>query len=451
MRSLHGRLLVAATLVLAAFLGATALALDEAFQERTERAMRERLLADVYALLAAADEDEAGRILLPADLPDPRFANPGSGLYALVESDDGEFRWRSPSLTGQTPAFLHPQPPGQKSFSRERLGDTGIQVLNFGVAWEDNFGQEQRLTFAIGSDSAPLSAEIEAFRHTLWLWLGGAAAVLLLMQGLILRWGLRPLRSLAEDLRRIETGTLERLGGRYPAELGPLTRDLNALIANSRANQQRYRNALDDLAHSLKTPLAILGTATGETLGAAELRAQVREQVAQMDEIVQHQLRRAAAAGRVTLGQVTEVGPLAEQLVRSLRKVYRDRSLEIRAEVAPQARFFGDRADLLELLGNLLDNACKYGKGRVQLSARLLQEGAPRPGLLLEVEDDGPGIPPEAVARALGRGQRLDTSLPGQGLGLAMAREIVAVYGGELSIGRGALGGAQIQVRFEPG
>lgn len=451
MRSLHGRLLVAATLVLAAFLGATAWALDEAFQERTERAGRDRLLGHLYALLGAADDDEAGRIELPAELPDPRFSNPGSGLYALVESSDGAFRWRSPSLTGQTGGFLQPQPPGQRRFTRERWAETQIQVLNFGVAWEDDLGQEQHLTFAVGSDLAPLGDEIEGFRRTLWLWLGGAAAVLLLMQGLILRWGLGPLRTLAGDLRRIEAGTLAQLSGQYPAELEPLTRDLNALIANSRANQQRYRNALDDLAHSLKTPLAILHTATAETLTAPELRTQVGEQVAQMDEIVQHQLRRAAAAGRVTLGQVTEVGPLAEQLIRSLRKVYRDRPLEIGAEITPEARFFGDRADLLELLGNLLDNACKYGRSRVQLRARVLREAAPRPGLLLEVEDDGPGIPQEAVARALGRGQRLDTSLPGQGLGLAMAREIVAVYGGALRIEAGTLGGARIQVRFEPG
>lgn len=449
MRSLHGRLLVAATLVLAAFLGATALALDEAFQERTERAMRERLLSHVYALLAAADEDEAGRIALPAELPDPRFSNPDSGLYALVESAEGGFRWRSPSLTGQVPGFLHPQPPGRRSFSRERLGDAEIHVLNFGVTWEDDAGDEQALTFAVGSDLAPLSGEIEDFRRTLWLWLGGAAAVLLLMQGLILRWGLGPLRTLAGDLRRIEAGTLDRLTGNYPAELAPLTRDLNALIANSRANQQRYRNALDDLAHSLKTPLAILRTAAAESLGAAELRIQVVEQVGQMDEIVQHQLRRAAAAGRVTLGQVTDLGPVADQLVRSLSKVYRDRALTISTAVAAEARFFGDRADLLELLGNLLDNACKYGRTQVRLSAGVLRAGAPRPGLQLRVEDDGPGIAPEAVARALGRGQRLDSSLPGQGLGLAMAREIVAVYGGTLSVARGALGGACIEVRFE--
>lgn len=449
MRSLHGRLLVAASLVLAAFLGATALALDEAFQERASRALRERLLGHVYALLAAADEDSAGRIALPSTLPDPRFSNPDSGLYALVESADGGFRWRSPSLTGLTPRFLHPQSPGQYSFSRERLGEVEIHVLNFGVTWEDDAGDEQVLTLAVGTDLAPLSGEIEAFRHTLWLWLSGAALVLLLMQGLILRWGLRPLRTLAEELRRIESGAMERLSGNYPTELEPLTRDLNALIASSRTNQERYRHALDDLAHSLKTPLAILRAASGETLGAADLRTQVAEQVGQMDEIVQHQLRRAATAGRVALGQVTEVGPLVEPLLRALRKVYHERSLQISAEVSPEARFFGDRADLLEVLGNLLDNACKYGKTQVRFSATVLPGVGQRPGLWLRVEDDGPGIPPEAVMRALGRGERLDTSLPGQGLGLSMASEIVSLYGGALTIERGALGGACIEARFE--
>ena len=450
MRSLHGRLLVAATLVLAAFLGATALSLDNAFRDRTEVAMQERLLGHVYSLLWAADADEEGRVDLPAELPDPRFSNPSSGLYAMVESRDGTFRWRSPSLTGQPADFFHWQDPGHHAFSLERLGETELHVVNFGVAWEDDVGGEQLLTLAVASDLAPVSEEIRGFRRTLWIWLGGAAAALLLIQGLIVSWGLRPLRELADDLRRIETGETAALAGSYPAELNRLSANLNALIENSRSNQQRYRNALDDLAHSLKTPLALLHTATDEAIPAADLRAQVEEQVRHMDDIVQHQLRRAAAAGRVTLGQVTEVAPIVERLVRSLRKVYRDRRLQVETDVSAEGRFFGDQADLMEILGNLLDNAFKYGKARIRVSAESLPQDGLRPGLLLRVEDDGAGIDRPAAQRALERGQRLDSSQPGQGLGLAMVREIVTVYGGALAIERSDLGGALIQVRFEP-
>lgn len=448
MRSLHGRLLVAATLVLAAFLGATAVSLEEAFRQRTEVATKERLLGQVYALLAAAETDEDGRVDLPDQLPDPRLSSPASGLYALVGANDGTYLWRSPSLTGQPSGFLVAQDPGRHAYSLAPLGEGRLQVINFGVAWEDDAGEEQLLTFAVASDLAPVREEIQGFRRTLWTWLGGLAAVLLLIQGLILHWGLRPLRSLAEDLQRIESGEADRLSGRYPAELERLTTDLNALIANSRANQQRYRNALDDLAHSLKTPLAILHSATDETLSPGELRSQVSEQVDRMDEIVQNQLRRAAAAGRVTLGQVTELAPVVEQLIRTLRKVYRDRPMEVESRVPPETRFFGDRADLMELLGNLLDNAFKYGNARVRVSAEPLAQDGRRPGLLVRVEDDGPGIDPQAAQRVTERGRRLDSSRPGQGLGLALVREIVAVYGGELGIARSPLGGACIELRF---
>jgi two-component system sensor histidine kinase PhoQ len=451
MRSLHGRLLMAATLVLAGFLGAAGAALHNAFRNSAETALRERLLGYVYALIAAANEDSEGRMLLPKALPDQRFSNPDSGLYALVTSEGGNFRWRSPSLTGRAGDFLRPQPPGMREWRYWHSDDRELMVLNFGIAWEDYQGHETRYTLAVAADTAPLLNEIQGFRTTLWTWLGGLAFILLLAQGAILQWGLRPLRSVVEDLRRIESGAADRLKSHYPRELQGLTSNLNALIARSHANQQRYRNSLDDLAHSMKTPLAILRTAAHEDGDSGAFRALVQEQVQRMDTIVQHQLRRAAASGRGTLGRVVQVAPLVKRLTRSLGKVYRDKVVQVDLELSPEARFFGDEADLLEVLGNLADNAFKYGHHRVRVSAIALPSGyGPRPGLELCIEDDGPGIDPTRLDELMQRGRRLDEGVPGEGIGLSVAREIVNLYEGRIEAGRSSLGGAHIRVHWPP-
>jgi len=360
-------------------------------------------------------------------------------------------RRASASLTGRPGDFLHRQPPGTREWRYWHKGDRELMVLNFGIAWEDYRGRETRYTLAVAADTAPLLHEVQGFRTALWTWLGGLAVILLLAQGAILQWGLRPLRRVVEDLRRIEGGEAKRLEGQYPRELQGLTSNLNALIGNSRANQQRYRNSLDDLAHSMKTPLAILRNAAYEEGEANAFRSLVQEQVQRMDAIVQHQLRRAAASGRGTLGRVVQVPPLVERLTRSLGKVYRDKVVQVELGLSAEARFFGDEADLLEVLGNLVDNAFKYGRGRVRVSAVALPaRHGPRPGLELCIEDDGPGIDPLRLDELMQRGLRLDEGVPGEGIGLSVAREIVDLYDGRIEAGRSGLGGARILVRWPP-
>lgn len=290
--------------------------------------------------------------------------------------------------------------------------------------------------------------EIAGFRRTLWIWLSGATLVLLAVQGMVLRWGLSPLRQVAAALQRIESGDEDRLKGDYPPELRGLTRNLNALLDRTRASQERYRNSLADLAHSLKTPLAILRGAAAE--GRAEaLRPAVDEQVGRMDEIVRHQLQRAAASGRSTLIRSVPVTPVVEKVLRAMDKVYRDKAVESRTELDGDARFFGDEADLLEILGNLLDNAYKYCRGRVLVAAGPAEsEGPGRPDLELRVEDDGPGIPGEQVSIVLQRGRRADQRKEGHGIGLSVVDEIVRLYEGRLSIGRSEMGGVSIRVRL---
>ncbi len=448
LHSLHGRLLLASVLVLAGFLGVAGVALDQAFRRSAEAGLRERLMGHVYALLAAADEDSRGRMVLPQTLPDPRFSKPDSGLYARVDGEDG-YRWRSPSLAGRGGDFLRPQPPGVRRYFRVREAGEPLYVVNYGVAWEDAAGQSIRYTLAVAQDFTPVAAEMAAFRGNLWRWLGGLALALLVVQGLIVRWGLGPLRRVERDLERIEAGAAESLAGDYPRELQGLTRNLNALIASSRASRERYRNRLGDLAHSMKTPLAILRNAAESGSDDARLRPLVLEQVARMDEIVQHQLRRAAAAPQSTLGRAVEVRPVMERIARSLARIHAARPVDIALDVPSGVGFFGDEGDLMEILGNLLDNACKYGRGRVRAGARAQGLGR-RPGLLLWVEDDGPGIEPGKRREVLRRGSRLDQRQPGQGIGLSVVREIVEGAGGRIHILDSPLGGARVEVRIPP-
>lgn len=443
--SLHARLLIAASLVLGGFLGATGLALDEAFRTSSEQALRERMLGHIYALLAAAEEDTEGqRLRLPALLADPRFNQPGSGYYARIDSEDQGLLWRSPSTTGSNLKFGRTQPPGGQEFERI-TGPGGVEtaVLSFGIAWEFFEGGERRYTFSAAQSLEPWQAELAGFRRTLWSWLGGAALLLLLAQGAVLGWGLRPLRRVAGELQRVEAGERSELGGGYPRELHGLTANINSLLRHAETQQARYRNSMDDLAHSLKTPLAVLQTSADAAGRESDpLVAAVNEQVMRMNAIVHHQLGRAAGSGRSALVKPLALAPLAERIGRSLHKVYRDKPVQFELDVAPDLRLAADEADLMELLGNLLDNAWKYCAGRVRLRGRAQAGG----GVTLRLEDDGPGMPPERVAELIQRGRRGDQSQPGQGIGLAVVNELIRLYRGRLEIGRSELGGAELRI-----
>ena len=446
MHSLHSRLLLAASLVLAGFLGATGLALDKAFRVSAEAAMQDRLQSHIYALLAAADEDEDGRMIPAQELPEPRFSKPDSGLYAIITRHDGQLLWNSGSLTGRDMGVTVQQQPGERSFSL--LARSGLQLyaLAFGVAWEDYAGTESLYTFTVAEDTSVFQTKIDSFRSTLWRWLGGMAVVLLLAQGIILRWGLRPLRIVTADLQQIEKGRADRLDGHYPKELTGLTSSLNSLIEHSKAVQIRYRNSLDDLAHSLKTPLAILQSSDSDSSSDPDANhSLVREQVERMDAIISHQLQRAAVSGRTTLAKPVPVGRVMERLVRSLDKVYREKQVTVDLELDPSATFTGDEADLTEILGNLLENAYKYCNRAIRARVSTDQQAD---GVEISIEDDGPGIAAEQVDTLLQRGKRMDESIPGQGIGLSMASEIIAVYGGQLTFSASPLGGTLLRVSF---
>jgi two-component system, OmpR family, sensor histidine kinase PhoQ len=263
--------------------------------------------------------------------------------------------------------------------------------------------------------------------------------LLLVAQSLILRWGLSPLRSVADELTRLEEGRQEQIAGNYPTEVKRLTDNLNTVLTHERARQKRYRDALADLAHSLRTPLALVRGALSTSRPEPELARTLQDQVERMDHIVGYHLQRAAASGRSGLAVPQPLRPAVARTLQALAKVHADKRIETEIAIDSALRFRGDEGDLLELLGNVLDNACKWCRSRVRVSA-VFGEGQ----LALTVEDDGPGISDADAQQVLERGNRADQSMPGHGIGLAVTRDIVEAYSGHIVIARSALGGASV-------
>ncbi len=434
--SINRRLITNSLLILAGFLGLAGLALDRAYRTSAETAVREQLQAHVYTLLSAADEDENGRMRMPEILTAPAFNQPDSGLYAEVGGERGTYHWRSASLLGRPTRLLSTSAPGETRF---RLTDQ-LVVFDQGIAWEDDFGEPIPYSLSVAMDSEALQAQLAGFRGTLWLWLGGAALVLLIAQALLLRWGLAPLRDMSAAVRRIERGESSQIEGPVPRELSSLTDNLNALIRQNNARQERVRNSLADLAHSMKTPLAVLRGAC-EQIADPALGRQINDQIRRVDQMVSYQRQRAALAGTSGVTQPLRLAPILNRLCSSLDKVHRERALQCTLEVAPGLTVRADEGDLFELFGNLLENAYKHCRHQVRVTARANDRQ-----LEVEIADDGEGIAAEDAKRLLRRGERADQRHPGEGIGLAVVNEIVGLFGGTLSIQTSALGGAAVQL-----
>lgn len=455
--SIQARSLLAAGIALAAFLGLTGFALDQAVYETLRSALRDRLQSYVYGYLAASDVSRSGRWLPPDVFPDPRFDRPQGGLYAGVTGpveNNGKLTtsWRSPSATGLTLPFDATLKPGVAVFEGPLPGNGAyVYMFSLGVTWDVPHRGAVNLTLHVAEDARLLAGQRDVFRRSLFEYLGGLGALLLVLLLATLRWSLHPLRRVASDLARVERGEREHLSTAYPHELAGLAVNLNRFIDGEREHLARYRNTLADLAHSLKTPLAVIRNELESGASGETMRWTVLEQAGRMDQIVAYQLARAVTSSHSTFATPILLQPHAEEIVASLEKVHAARNILCEFEIEAQACFYGDAGDLLELLGNLLENAFKWARHQVLLSARALPApGARRDGLEIMVEDDGPGIAPEDVERLLQRGVRGDERVQGHGIGLAIVQDLLKAYRGRLDVTRSeALGGAKFTVRFD--
>ncbi|TCV82901.1 ATP-binding protein [Sulfurirhabdus autotrophica] len=443
MMSLNKRMLLSASLVLAIFITLTAITLDRAFRESALSAREDRLLGQLYMLIASAEVDAQGHLTLPSTLSEPRLNLPDSGLYAYITDSSGTPIWHSPSVVSTQAPFLNKLSAGDNRFEERKNPDGhSFLVQSLGVNWSVA-NSRHGFTFSVSENLTEFNSLINHYRRNLWGWLAGLGFLLLLAQVAALRWGLKPLRQVTQEISAIESGQQEKLLGSYPSEIKHLSDNINSLLQHEHAQQKRYRNGLADVAHSLKTPLAVVRGALSGTEKKEAFHALLEEQISRMDNIVAYQLQRAATAGASKLSAPIHIKPIAEKIIGALSKVHFDKNISTQLIISDDLTFRGDEGDLMELLGNLIENACKWCHSQIKITG-VLQDKL----LVITIEDDGPGIAPSQIELILQRGVRADQSVPGHGIGLAIVRDILQAYQGEIQIGRSDLGGASISLHL---
>ena len=441
--SLTNRLLLAVSLVLTAFLGLSAFSLNNAFQISADNAQHKRLKNYVYTLLASAEFGENGLKKMPNQLAEPDFSIPNSGLYAQITTGR-DIVWQSNSSLGLFIALPEHPAPSHEHYSTITLR-TGIKLLNlaYGVVWENEQGKDYNYTINVSEDLNTLNQQKAGFRRSLWYWLGGTGIILLFVQAFILRWGLRPLHDVALDLHAIEEGVHKRLSKNYPKELNQLTQNINTLLDHEQSRRERYKNSLADLAHSLKTPLAVIRGELESATDNTVLRNTTSEQLHRVTELVDYQLQRAATEGQSSLQSPVSLAEIIHKIIKTLDKVYQEKHIRTQCEIDHDIFIHADEGDMYELLGNLLENAYKYCNKHITIYLKTNKNN-----IEIYINDDGDGIPEHAKNDVIQRGKRVDTHVEGQGLGLAIANDIVEAYQGQIRFERSHLGGAQFIINL---
>ncbi len=410
--------------------------LNRAF-ERSVLSTAEDALRNQVLLLVAAVEVVDGKIEAPLVLTEPRLQQPDSDLFAQIfaKNAEGEHTliWRSPSLLGET-------------LPQQAIGDFGgfdfspsvdwqqrtVNITTLAVAWETDQGV---LPFAVqvAENDQIYQRRLARYQRQVGLWLlffGGALIVLLLG---MLGWSLKPLERVRQQINEIEEGKRQRFDEDYPSEVSRLTQNLNQLLNFEERRIERQKEVLGNLAHSLKTPIAVLKGLTYTD----QVKEESHEQLDAMQTIIDYQLQSASAVGRRRFAKAIDIRPATEQIVRSLEKLHAEKRLEVKLEIADGVVFYGDSGDWMEVLGNLCDNAFKWSSSRVSITVRQAEselDGSHKKPIQIIVKDDGPGIDEHSRESILQRGVRLDSQTPGHGLGLNIVKGIVQAYEGAIEI-----------------
>jgi signal transduction histidine kinase len=453
--SLATRLFVSATAWVVVILLITGVVLSSVYRAASERAFDRRL--NLYLRTIVAE------VATPDNTPDqfqslgePLFELPLSGWYWQVTRTDTE----KPEVRASRSLWDKKLP---------KLEDRGVGLTASGVriGYVDgpegqtlrmverpvDLGADGKYLVMVAGDATEIFEETRAFD----VYLGGTFAalsiVLVLTTIFQVRFGLAPLKRISESIADIRSGRAERLEGEFPVEIAPLARETNALIDANREIVERARTHVGNLAHAIKTPLSVIVNEASARGGDA-FAAKVLEQTDVMRDQVAHHLERARIAARLTIiGTVTDVAPAIDALRRTMEKIHRDRGIVIDVEAETSAKFRGERQDLEEMAGNLVDNACKWAERRVFIEVLVERGAAARGGgmeggstLRIIVDDDGRGLSPDQRAKVSRRGARLDESKPGSGLGLSIVVDLAALYGGSLTLGTAPIGGLRAEL-----
>jgi signal transduction histidine kinase len=448
--SLATRLFFSASAWVAVILTITGFVLSSVYKNATERAFDRRLNLYLRTLIA--------EVATPDEPPDRQFQSLGEPLFELPLSG---WYWQITRTDTDKPDLRASRSLWDKRLPK--LEERGIDLSAAGirVGYVDgpegqnlrmverpvDLGPDGKFLVGVAGDASEISDETRSFDYYLGATFITLGIVLTLTTIFQVRFGLAPLKRISDSIANIRSGQAERLEGEFPVEIAPLARETNALIDANREIVERARTHVGNLAHAIKTPLSVIVN-EASAHGADPFAHKVLEQADVMRDQVTHHLERARIAARVTIvGTVTEVAPAIEALKRTMEKIHRDRGIVIEVQADSNARFRGERQDLEEMAGNLVDNACKWAASRVFIEVLVERpEPGAGPRLRIIVDDDGRGLSAAERAQVSRRGQRLDESKPGSGLGLSIVVDLAALYGGSLSLGNAPIGGLRAEL-----
>ena len=452
--SLAFRLFLWATGLTVVVLIVTGFALSSLYRHAVERAFDRRLDVYLRTLVADVASPDEGAEKFPQTIGEPLFELPLSGWYWQVtrldtpkpELHSSRSLWDSnlPRVSASEDASAG----GYRKGYAKGPEDVRLRLVERNVDLAD----EGRYLIQVAGDATEIDEEMLSFDRTIGAIFAALAGALLLTTALQVRFGLSPLKRISESLAAIRSGRAERLEGEFPVEIAPLARETNALIDANREIVERARTHVGNLAHALKTPLSVIVNEAGARPGDP-LAQKVLEQADIMRDQVARQLERARLAARSTVvGTLIDVPPVVTALARTMEKLHRERDIAIAIDVPEHARFRGEEQDLEEMVGNLVDNACKWAQARVAIEVLADAPGGEnKPRVRVIVDDDGPGLSPAERERVALRGQRLDESKPGSGLGLSIVVELANLYGGVLTLGTAPIGGLRAELALPAG
>ncbi|WP_233128921.1 sensor histidine kinase [Halovibrio salipaludis] len=433
--TIHIRMLAGACLMILLVLPVSGLLLSYNFQQSIHTAFDERLESLLNVVLASLEYDRVKGSLPPPDVPgEPRFSRIFSGWYWQIEGPEQTLASRSLwderlSLADSDSLVRH-----------DAIGPNGdrLRVVQRQVTLP---GMDQPIHVLVAAPLHSIQAEMDQFNQLLWISLAVLALILLAGLAMQLHWGLAPLRSIQSDLAHVENGDRDRLNTDLPAELTGLANAMNRVLERDQSLIKRSRQTADNLAHALKTPIAVIGTLAGRLRD--DQRVTLQSEIQRMDAAIRHHLSRAAAAGPSALGTPRNLAETLQPLIQGFERLAQRRQLECDFIIPETISVRTDPQDLQEMVGNLVDNAAKWATQRFKLVVEQSTDG-----ILFRVMDDGPGMSADARAAVMERGVKLDESSAGSGLGLAIARDLAALYGGDLHLEQAEDGGIEARLRL---
>ena len=448
--SIGSRLFISAIVCSIIILFGAGIVLSAIYRRATERAFDERLQVYVQSVAANLASKNLSNVFDPYGLGDPRFTLPLSGWYWQVRTEGRPTPEVTSSLSlfgGRLPKLETLNIPAHDGSAREGYiigpDERRLRLIERAIEFPDG----SRFLVQIAGNADEIELTIQSFGKALWTSFGLLAFALGVTTIFQVRFGLLPLSRLSSEISAIRRGSSDHVGGKFPDDISPVADEINLLLDVNRDILARARTQVGNLAHALKTPLSVLINEVSDA--DTPLAQKVLEQTGIMRDQVNWHLDRARAAARAgAIGVATDIGPAVAGLERTFLKIYSDKNLVIETVLAPDLKFRGERQDLEEMLGNLVDNACKWARGQVTINASAFQDANGHPFIVFDVSDDGPGLPPEKRTKVIKRGERLDETVPGTGLGLSIVADLAKLYGGELSLDSTENGGLRALLRL---